>query len=111
RALWKSATTMVSLPLPRRRECDPPALLHAAVAGFGEGDVANAGREVARKRRAGRHMAQEGLPSDAVGIAVAGKRRHVGPAAVVIRTDILHHAEMGDRRCLRDRLHAAAMQV
>ena len=72
------------------------------MAGFGERDVANAGGEIARKRRAGRHMAQEGFPSDAVRVAVGGERRHVRPAAVVIGGDILHHVETRDHRRLCD---------
>src|SRR5262245_4985309 len=45
-----------------RRQRDPSPLPHAAMAGVRECDVANAGREVGRKRRAGGDVAQERLP-------------------------------------------------
>src|SRR5437016_2679362 len=96
---------------PRRRERNPPALLHAAMAGFGEGDVADAGRKIARQRLAGGDMAQERFPPDAVGVAVAGERRRFAPSVAIIGTDIPHHAEMRDRRGLRARLHLTAMQA
>src|SRR5262249_60716105 len=49
-----------------RRQRDPGPLPHAAMAGVGECDVANAGREVARKRRVGGDVVQERLPAHAV---------------------------------------------
>src|SRR5215510_14392617 len=53
-----------------RGELHPTPLPHAAMAGFGEGHVADTGSEIARERRAGCDMTQERLPSDTVGVAV-----------------------------------------
>src|SRR5262245_39948681 len=94
-----------------RRHRDPTPLAHAAMAGLGEGHVADAGGEIAGERRAGRDMTQEGFPSDAVGVAVVRERRGLPPALAVIGGDILHHAEMRDRRGLLPRLHVALMQA
>src|SRR6516165_2453758 len=47
---------------------------------------------------------------DTVRIAIGRKRRRFAPPLAVIGADVLHHAEMGDRRRLRNRLHVAAMQ-
>ena len=80
------------------------------MAGFGEGDIANAGGKVAGERRARCDMAQERFPPDTVRIAIGRKRRRFAPPLAVIGADVLHHAEMGDRRRLRNRLHVAAMQ-
>src|SRR5215831_4199913 len=97
--------------LPRRRQRDPGALPHAAMAGFRECDIANAGREVARKRRAGRHMPQERFPSYAVGVAIGRERRRLRPCLAIVSADVFHHAEMGDRRRVRHRLHVASVQA
>src|SRR5262245_53164444 len=88
--------------LPRRRKVNPPALLHAAMAGFGEGDIANAGGKVAGEQRARCDTAQECFPPDTVRIAIGSKRRRFAPPLAVIGADVPHHAEMGDRRRLRN---------
>src|SRR5262249_2963615 len=77
-----------------RGELHPTPLPHAAMAGFGEGHVADTGSEIARERRAGCDMTQERLPSDTVGVAVVRERRRRLPALAVIGGDVLHHAEM-----------------
>ena len=81
------------------------------MAGVRECDVANAGREVARERRVGGDVAQERFPAHAVGVAIGRERRRFDPSAAVVGAEVAHHAEMGDRRRVRRRLHVASMQA
>src|SRR5205823_2128194 len=67
----------------RLPKIDPATLGHAAVAGFGKGDIANAGAEVRCHRGLRHHMAQEPFPTDPVRIAVSVERRRLGPIGAI----------------------------
>src|SRR3977135_4699956 len=94
--------------LPRRRKRDPGPLGHAAMAGLGERYVANASREVGWQRRIGGDVAQELFPPDTIGTAVGGERGSVDPFAAIIGVNVLHQAEMLDRRRMRGGLHVTS---
>src|ERR1043166_7772664 len=94
----------------RRLPLDPAPLGHAAVAGFREGYVANAGAQVAIERRAGDEMAGEFLPTRAIGIDQRPFRRNLAPAIAVVEVEIAVEAEISNLWGLSLGLHVAAMQ-